>query len=72
MNTQQAYVHNNNPTNYGNQGYNNQTQYAPPPGGPPQYGAGSNDAYYGQQNGVAQPQNTYQGGFKWEINSQRR
>jgi len=64
MNTQQAYV-NNNPAGYGNQGYNNGTQYAPPPGAPPQqqYG-GSNDGYYGQQAGVAQPQNTYQGGYK--------
>jgi len=44
--------------------YYNQTQpqyegnYAPPAGAPPNYG-GQNE-YYGQQNGIAQPQNAYQ------------
>jgi len=42
-------------------GYNNTQQYAPPAGAPPpQYGnAGYNNGYYGQQNGIAQPQNAY-------------
>lgn len=67
MNTQQAYV-NNNPAGYGNQnhnqGFSNTPQYAPPAGAPPQQYGGSNDGYYGQQNGISQPQNTYQQGFK--------
>merc|ERR1719262_2069111 len=43
---------------YNNGGYNQ--QYAPPAGAPPQYGnTGHNNDYYGQQNGVAQPQNAY-------------
>ncbi|KAH7420172.1 hypothetical protein BKA64DRAFT_34746 [Cadophora sp. MPI-SDFR-AT-0126] len=50
-----------------NAGYNNgggayNQQYAPPAGAPPpQYGgnAGYNNGYYGQQNGIAQPQNAY-------------
>jgi hypothetical protein len=43
-------------TSYGNQ------QYGAPPGPPPQYGGDGNagyDGYYGQQSGVAQPQNAY-------------
>ncbi|CZR60744.1 uncharacterized protein PAC_10640 [Phialocephala subalpina] len=37
--------------------YNNQQQYNPPAGVPPTYGGGYNNEYYGQQTGVAQPQN---------------
>ena len=45
-------------------GYGNGNQhYAPPPGPPPQYGNSNGntgyDGYYGQQSGVAQPQNAY-------------
>lgn len=49
-----------------NAGYNNQPpqqQYGAPPGPPPVYGNEQqygNAGYYGQQNGVAQPANTYQ------------
>jgi hypothetical protein len=40
-----------------NMGYQ---QYAPPPGPPPQYGAGLNADYYEQPQGVSQPENAYQ------------
>lgn len=45
-----------------NSGYGNQQQYGAPSGPPPQYGSNMNagyDGYYGQQGGVAQPQNAY-------------
>jgi hypothetical protein len=47
-----------------NSGYGNgNQQYGPPPGPPPQYGNPHGntgyDGYYGQQSGVAQPQNAY-------------
>jgi len=49
---------------YGGGGVYNQNmgyqQYAPPPGAPPQYGSGLNADYYGQHQGVSQPENAYQ------------
>ncbi|PMD57368.1 uncharacterized protein K444DRAFT_615826 [Hyaloscypha bicolor E] len=45
-----------------NSGYGNEQQYGAPLGPPPQYGSNTGadyDGYYGQQSGVAQPQNAY-------------
>jgi len=59
---------NNGAAHAGNTGYNNgpayggQAQYAPPNNPPPQQYGGGNEGYYGQQNGVAQPQGAY---MKW-------